>query len=96
MSGKISHYQILPGLQHFATYYNAYIFSNPHSCIIVTKKHYDLAKQLQNPKEMAEALNKKALAFYILSDADQSLTALGEASSILSLLEMQPARSYPV
>ncbi len=68
----------------FATYYNAYIFSNPHSCIIVTKKHYDLAKQLQNPKEMAEALNKKALAFYILSDADQSLTALGEASSILS------------
>lgn len=63
-------------------FYANYIFSIPDSVLSVADYHYKLAEDKGKQAEMAEALNKKALAYYALNSTDSSLSQLHKALQI--------------
>ena len=64
-------------------YYLDYGFAYPDSVIALTHYHLDLARQKNRRAEMAEALDNRALAYYVLGKPDSSISLLNEALKLV-------------
>ena len=67
-------------------YYEAHIYTQPDSAILVTAYHIDLADKKHSKEEKGTALNRKALAHTLKGDFDNALIEMKKAIAIYSSL----------
>lgn len=68
--------------QALQAYYLMFSYGSPDTALTVSRLHYRLGQHLDNRREMAKALNERALIFYLLNQPDSSMLSLQEALSI--------------
>jgi tetratricopeptide (TPR) repeat protein len=64
------------------TYYFDYSYSLPDSSITLTDYHVQLAKEKNSSKELANALNEKALAFFVKNEIDSAVRYINQILEI--------------
>ncbi|MFK8010131.1 MAG: tetratricopeptide repeat protein [Saprospiraceae bacterium] len=68
-------------------YYKSNTFAQPDTVLILTDYHYNLAKERNVKKEMANALNEKSYAYYLKGDSKKSMESLLQSIALLEQLD---------
>ena len=67
-------------------FYYIKTYAQPDSIILLTKYHYNLAKQKNNTKQMANALNEMSYAYYVKGDLNKSSEILKQSIELFKLI----------
>ena len=67
-------------------FYYIKTYAQPDSIILLTKYHYNLAKQKNNTKQMANALNERSYAYYVKGDLNKSSEILKQSIELFKLI----------
>lgn len=67
-------------------YYKSQTYAKPDDVLQLTFLHENLAKHAKNPKEVAQALNERSYAYYVMGDVKNSLQVLKQAIAVLEKL----------
>ena len=67
-------------------FYYINTYAQPDSIILLTKYHYNLAKQKNNTKQMANALNERSYAYYVKGDLNKSSEILKQSIELFKLI----------
>jgi len=67
-------------------FYYINTYAQPDSIILLTKYHYNLAKQKNSTKQMASALNERSYAYYIKGDLNKSSEILKQSIELFKLI----------
>ena len=67
-------------------FYYSNTYAKPDSIILLTKYHYNLAKQKNNTKQMANALNERSYAYYVKGDLNKSSEILKQSIELFKLI----------
>ncbi len=67
-------------------YYINNTFAQPDSVLVLTEFHFNLAKDRNSKKEMANALNEKSYAYYLKGDLKKAIEFLNQSIALLEEL----------
>lgn len=67
-------------------YYKSQTYAKPDEVLQLTFLHENLAKDAKNQKEIAQALNERSYAYYVMGDVKKSMQVLKQAIAVLEKL----------